>query len=252
VDITIKTGLIEKYRKAANKLILLDYDGTLVNYSLIPDKAIPSEHLLNVLLKLAGKPKTKVIIISGRAHQEIDKLLGSLPLSIIAEHGALVKENGVWKKQQIENGNWKDAITPLLDKITLKCPGSYIEEKQFSLAWHYRNAESTSGYANSRELINLAEESAPLYDLKTLDGNMVVEIMTREIGKGKAVLKLLEQASYDFILSIGDDATDEEIFELFISDDRFYTIKVGNGNTSAKFKFDSVSDVVLFLKHLSE
>ncbi|MEI6049840.1 MAG: trehalose-phosphatase [Bacteroidota bacterium] len=244
--------LIEKFRKATNKLVLLDYDGTLVNYALIPDNALPPENLLNVLIKLVDKPHTKVIIISGRGHREIDKLLGRLPISIIAEHGALVKENGLWGKQLIDNCLWKNVIIPLLNQVTLKCPESYIEEKCFSLTWHYRNAELSSGYAYSRELISLAEKFTGSYNLKILDGNKVVEIMPGEIGKGKAVKKIVEQDNYDYILSIGDDATDEEIFELFLPDANFFTVKVGNGSTFAKYRFDSVSDVVLFLKHLSE
>jgi trehalose 6-phosphate synthase/phosphatase len=251
VDDIIISELIQKYRKAANRLVLLDYDGTLVNYMLVPDNAVPSEHLLDVLLKIVDNPNTKVIIISGRGYQEIDKLLGHLPIKIIAEHGAMVKENGLWEKQLIDSGKWKNAITPLLDQMTLKCQGSYIEEKYFSLTWHYRNAESSSGYSHSRELISLAEKHISFYNLKILDGNKVVEIMLSEIGKGIAVKKLLKKEKYDYILSIGDDVTDEEIFELFLTDANSFTIKVGNEATLAKYKFDSVSDVILFLKHLS-
>jgi trehalose 6-phosphate synthase/phosphatase len=252
VDAKNKAVLIEKFRKATNKLVLLDYDGTLVNYALIPNNAVPSEQLLNVLIKLVDKPHTKVIIISGRGHQEIDKLLGHLPIKIIAEHGAMIKDNGLWKKQVVDNNSWKNAIVPLLNQLTIKCNGSYVEEKYFSLTWHYRNAESLSGYNHSRELIGLVEEYTGLYNLKILDGNKVVEIMSREIGKGKSVKNLLEQDNFDFILSIGDDVTDEEIFELFLPYDNSFTIKVGNGNTFAKYKFDSVSEVVLFLKELTE
>jgi len=251
VNVRIKEVLIEKFRKATNKLVLLDYDGTLVNYALIPNNAVPSEQLLNVLIKLVGKLDTKVIIISGRGHREIDKLLGHLPIKIIAEHGAMIKENGVWKKQVVDSNSWKNAIVPLLNQLTLKCNGSYVEEKYFSLTWHYRNAISSSGYDHSRELISLIEKYTGLYNLKILDGNKVVEIMSREIGKGKSVKKILEQDNFDYILSIGDDATDEEIFELFLPDANSFTIKVGNGNTFAKYKFDSVSEVVLFLNELA-
>ena len=83
------------------------------------------------------------------------------------------------------------------------------------LAWHYRNAESRSGYIHSRELISILEKIIALHNLKILDGNKVVEIMTNEVGKGTAVKRLFEQNNYDFILSIGDDATDEEMFEYF-------------------------------------
>ena len=76
--------------------------------------------------------------------------------------------------------------------------------------------------------------------------------MTKEIGKGKAVKKLFEQNNYDFILSIGDDATDEEMFEFFLHNSNAFTIKVGNGDTFAKYKLTSINDVVLLLKQLSE
>ena len=248
----IQAELTKKFRKATNKLLLLDYDGTLVNYAMIPGNAVPTEYLENVLLKLIEIPHTKTIIISGRGQQEIDKLLGHLPINIIAEHGALVKEKGSWEKQINDNCLWKNEVMPVLDEITLRCPESYIEEKCFSLAWHYRNSETLLGYAHSRELLRLTEKFTSSHNLKVLDGNKVVEIMTREVGKGSAVKKLIEHDVYDFILAIGDDATDEEIFELFLYESNSYTIKVGNGNTSARYKFESVGDVVLFLKHLSE
>jgi trehalose 6-phosphate synthase/phosphatase len=251
VEVHIKTEIIEKYREATNKLLLLDYDGTLVDYTNIPDNAIPSEHLLSILLRLVGEQHTKIIIISGRSHLEIDRLLGHLPLTIIAEHGAMIKENGVWTNQVAENFTWKKEIISIFNQVTLKCPGSYVEEKSFSVTWHYRNAGSLSGEINSRELISLAGKVIPIYGLKILDGNKVVEIMPGEIGKGIAVKKILEHEKFDYILSVGDDATDEEVFEIFRTETNSFTIKVGDGSTFAKYNFDTFNDVILLLKQLS-
>lgn len=245
----IKADLIERYKKATSKLILLDYDGTLVNYAPIPCKASPPKNLLNILAKLINKPKIKVIIISGRGYQDIDKFLGHLPIDIIAEHGAMIKNNGEWKEQAIDNKLWKKNILPILNQVTLACPNSAVEEKLFSLSWHYRNAES--GYDHSRKLIGLLGNIIYDYKLKILDGNQVVEIMSEEVGKGKTVKKLLEHNKYDYILSIGDDKTDEEMFEYLINDPNADTIKVGNGETFAKYKFDSVDKVIELLKQLS-
>jgi trehalose 6-phosphate synthase/phosphatase len=244
--------LIKKFNKANDKLVLLDYDGTLVNYELIPQNAILSEHLGDILIKLFYEPQTTVFIISGRGHKDIDILLNHLPIDIIAEHGAMMRENGVWKNQINKDDAWKKTIINILTQITLSCPGSYVEEKNFSITWHYRNADLQSGYVHSRELISRVEKYIHSCNLKILDGNKVVEIMTQNIGKGIAVKKLVEKKNYDFILSIGDDATDEEIFELFLPNENAFTIKVGNGYSFAKKKFNSVSDVGLFLKHLSE
>ena len=251
MDKTEKAELIEKYRKANNKLVLLDYDGTLVNYELIPDNARLPEHLNDILIKLIDKPQTKIFIISGRSHQDIDKLLDHLPINIIAEHGATMKEGGEWKSQIIDDDSWKKTIIPILNQITSVCPKSYVEEKMFSLTWHYRNADSQLGYAHSRELIRILEKTIHLYNLKILDGNKVVEILTNEIGKGKAVKKLSEQNNYDFILSIGDDATDEEMFEFFLHHSNAFTIKVGGGDTYAKYNVANIKDVVSLLKQLS-
>jgi trehalose 6-phosphate synthase/phosphatase len=246
-----KAELIEKFKKANNKLVLLDYDGTLVNYELIPEDAKLSEHLHEILINLIDKPKTKVFIISGRGYQDIDKLLVHLHIDIIAEHGAMMKENGVWKNQINNNDSWKKTVISILNQITFTCPESYVEEKKFSLAWHYRNTEPQLGYAHSRELIGLLEKIIHSYNLKILDGNKVVEILTNENGKGEAVKKLIEQINYDFILSIGDDVTDEEMFEYFLHNSNAYTIKVGNGDTYAKNKVADINDVVLLLKQLS-
>jgi trehalose 6-phosphate synthase/phosphatase len=246
-----KAELIDKFNTADNKLVLLDYDGTLVNHELIPENAILPDHLDDILIRLIHKQQTNVFIISGRGYKDIDKLLVHLPIDIIAEHGAMKKENGVWKSQIENDDSWRKAVLNILTEITFSCPGSYFEEKKFSLAWHYRNTEPQSGYASSRKLIRLLEKIIHSYNLKILDGNNVVEILTNRNGKGKAVKKLIEQTTYDYILSIGDDATDEEMFEFLSSNPSAYTIKVGNGGTFAKYKVADINDVMLLLKQLS-
>jgi len=244
--------VIEKYTKSVRRLILLDYDGTLVDFSPIPEKAIPSEELVDILKKLENNPKTTVIIISGRIYQDIDKLIGHLPIVLIAEHGAMFKINGEWKRQAIDNDLWKNKVLPILNQITLTCPKSFVEEKQFSLNWDYRYVDSESGYIRSREIIRMLEDNyIQSYNLKILDGNKSVEIMSKEISKGKAIIKMIEQNNYDYILSIGDDATDEEMFEFLLDQPNAETIKIGNTTTLAKHKLNDVKDVIILLKQLS-
>ena len=246
-----KAELIEKYRNADIRLVLLDYDGTLVDYTPIPVAARLTDNLFDILIKLLDTPQTEIFIITGRGHRETEKIFANLPINIIAEHGAMIRKKGIWENQINNNCSWKEIVIPILNQITTECPESFIEKKDFSLAWHYRNADSQSGVAYSRKLINTLEAIINNYDLKILDGNKVVEVMSREVGKGKAVEKLFERNNYDFILSIGDDATDEEMFEFLLYITKAYTIKVGNGDTFAKYKFASINDVVFLLKKLS-
>ena len=241
----------EKYKTAANILVLLDYDGTLVDFESIPERAKPSAQLLKILKTLTDKPQTKVVIISGRRQYDIDSFLGDLPINIIAEHGAMIKENGKWRKQVIDYGLWKQSVLSIFERFTLTCPNSFVEEKQYSLTWHYRNAQTELGYEYSRELIRTLSDSVRSYNLRIIDGNKIVELTSNLIDKGKAVKKMLAQNKYDFILAIGDDKTDEDMFRELSENDHAFTIKVGDGETFAKQKVHSVADVIRLLEQLA-
>ena len=143
-------------------------------------------------------------------------------------------------------------MLPIFDRITLTCPNSFVEEKQYSLTWHYRNALSESGHAHSRELIRTLRDSAFSYNLRIIDGNKIVEVLSKDIDKGKAVRKVMKQKKYDYVLSIGDDQTDEDMFCALSDYDNAYTIKVGKGITFAKYRLASVSEVINLLVQLSK
>jgi trehalose 6-phosphate synthase/phosphatase len=248
----IDAEIIKKYTSAKKRLVLLDYDGTLVDYTTLPETAKLPELLSEILVRLIDNPQTNIFIVTGRGHNDIDKLLINLPVNVIAEHGAFMKENGVWKNMINNSRFWKEELIPVFKKITDVCPDSYTEEKEYSLTWHYRNAEHDLGYKCSRELIQLLNNKIHQYNLKILDGNKVVEILSNETGKGQAVKKLFEKGGYDFVLSIGDDATDEEMFEFFLHHSDAFTIKVGEGETSARYKYENISEVAALLKQLTK
>jgi trehalose 6-phosphate synthase/phosphatase len=253
MDILTRAGLTEKYRSAKKRLVLLDYDGTLVDYTPLPETTRLSEHLFDILIRLAENPGTAVYIITGRRCHDVDKIMNHLPadINIIAEHGAFIRERGIWLNKLSYNTSWKEKIKPVFNQITSLCPGSFVEEKSYSLSWHYRNTVRDSGFARSRELITALEKITKTSNLKILDGNKVVEVMIREVGKGISVKRLYEQNNYDFILSIGDDVTDEEMFEYLLHIPGSFTIKVGRGESSARYKLQGINDVILLLKHLS-
>ena len=243
--------LIAGYRQATNSLLLLDYDGTLVNYELKPEDARLPEHLNDILKRLIAKPGTTVFIISGRARNDIERMLHHLQVNIISEHGAMIKNGGVWKNLTSGNCQWKDSVFPILGQAASDCPGSYIEEKNCSVAWHYRNADSQDGFSHSRKLIRILEKIVHSLNLKILDGNKVVELIPGDTGKGRVVKMLTDQAKYDFILAIGDDKTDEEMFECLSDNPESFTIRVGSGESHAKYGFESINDVISLLKRLS-
>lgn len=241
---------IEKYNDASNKLVLLDYDGTLVNFSPVPGEARPSDRVLNLLLKLNNNQGTEAVVITGREYQDIDNLIGHLPINIVAEHGAMIKENTNWTEQVQDDGFWKEEILFLLERTAKKCPGSFVEEKQFSLTWHYRGSEEQAARICSRELLRNLNEKIVLYDLKIIEGNKVIEVVNNKTNKGIAALHLLQKGRYDFVVSIGDDRTDEDMFKALTDEKRHLTIKVGDGETSARHRLHGVNDVLSFLEQV--
>jgi trehalose 6-phosphate synthase/phosphatase len=246
------TELIEKYKKATNRLILLDYDGTLVSYFPEPGEALLPDHIFHLLANLLDSPKNEIYIITGRSNTEIDRVLNNLPINIIAEHGAALRINGAWKDSISDTCLWKKSIMPLLNQATMKCPESFVEEKRFSLAWHYRNSDPELGQSISEELMESVSQTVHSAHLKILNGNKVIEILNAAIGKGVAVKNLLEHKNFDFILSVGDDATDEEMFEVLSDIQDVFTIKIGAGATNARYKFENIFEVERLLKHLTQ
>jgi trehalose 6-phosphate synthase/phosphatase len=232
----------QQFEHASRRCILLDYDGTLAPYQKIPSLAAPSKELLQLLQQLADDGRNEVVIISGRDAETLDQWLGRLPLTLVAEHGALFRVRGEgWVEQTSLNAEWKDSIRPLMQLFVNRCAGSFIEEKKSTLAWHYRNTQTDLGFARSRELRNGLLQLITNTSLQVIDGNKVLEVRMAGIDKGNASLNLLSRMQPDFVLCIGDDTTDEDMFRLLR--DRAHTMKVGRGNTAAQYTIPAQRDV---------
>ena len=245
----IQESIIAKYDQAKKRLIFLDYDGTLVPFNPDPLKASPDPALLKLLEGLHSDAKNKVVIISGRKKETLETWLGNLPIDIIAEHGAWSKESGKdWIIANNLNNAWKEEVYPLLKQYELKTPGSFIEEKDYSLAWHFRKVDSGLAELRSREITGNLKYVAANLGLQLLEGNKVLEIKSANINKGNAAKLWLKQFKTDFVLAIGDDQTDEDTFKAMPDD--AYTIKVGTGISIATYFLKNPEEIRSFLKRL--
>lgn len=241
---------IAEYKNAHNRLLLLDYDGTLVNFRIVPDEAKPSVRVLNILYKLSCHPTTKVVVITGRDYRGIDRMIGHLPITIIAEHGSMIKEHGMWTDRVRADMQWKNAFLPTFQRYMEECKGSFVEEKRFSLAWHYRNVDMVTGYIYSRDLIHEVQDRALLHNLRIIDGSKTLEIVTAGADKGNTVISLVKERKYDVVLCIGDGTTDEDMFRLLKDREGAITVKVGYGKSDAEYRLDSPDEVVELLEQL--
>jgi trehalose 6-phosphate synthase/phosphatase len=134
-------AVIERMRDASRLLLLLDYDGTLVPFAGVPDLAAPDGPVLDLLRALAARPRTEVHVVSGRSRDTVERWLGALPIGLHAEHGFWSRTAaGVWTSLPARNKEWWPRVLAILEHFTARTPGSLIEEKTVSLAWHYRSA----------------------------------------------------------------------------------------------------------------
>ncbi len=245
----ILSELRERIKDTRHRLILLDFDGTLVEFKADITTAVPSRELLNLLKKIAAAAENELIIITGRREDDIDRLVGHLPIDIIAEHGSMIRENRTWRTLLDGTTYWKKEVLPLMNGYCSRTPNSFVEEKHFSLAWHFRNADQQTGNKNARALTGALKKIAFQNDLRILDGGKVVEILSKNVNKGAATQYLLIKG-YDFILSIGDGKTDEDMFNVLLNNTNAFTFKIGQGNTCAKYKLKDIEQVIKLLKNL--
>jgi trehalose 6-phosphate synthase/phosphatase len=250
ITVPIESRIIARYRQASRRVIFMDYDGTLVPFSKIPELAIPGEQTM-VQLKLLGEdPRNTVVIISGRGKDFMEEWLGRLNAILIAEHGAFQKAPGsTWECAIDPDQAWKEAIFPIMQSYLDRCNGSFIEEKLSSLVWHYRNSPVEIGSLRAKEI---TEELRTLVShenkLQILEGSKVVEVKRTGYDKGIAASKFISRIESDFIIAMGDDKTDEEIFRSLPS--YAITIKVGLTATLAKYNLINQRDVARFIDQL--
>jgi trehalose 6-phosphate synthase/phosphatase len=249
MSIDMQTHVLRNYKTAAKRAIFLDYDGTLVGFNVNIDMASPDNDLYQLLKDLSDDPANNVVMISGRKHDTLGEWLGHMKLDLIAEHGAWQKKQGEeWQLLPGLTDQWKQDILPILETFTDRTPGSFIEEKSFSLVWHYRKVESGLGELRASELMNTLRYFTSDIGLQLLPGDKVIEIKNVEINKGKATLAWLQEREFEFKLAIGDDTTDEDIFKVLPNDS--VTIKVGSQVSAAKYYLRNYREVRSFLRSL--
>ena len=228
-------SLATDFASARTSLLMLDYDGSLREFSERFEDAIPSDEILEILRRYGERDDVKVFINSGRDLQTLGAWFSDCPIDLIAEHGAWMKKTGEskWHLLGILDTGWKSDVIGLLEDYVGRTPGSRIEEKETALAWHYRQTEEILGNWQALELVSLLENSFRNEPVQVLHGAKVVEVRQQGLTKSRAYDMVIDQyGPFDFELATGDDRTDEDLF-LHVGPD-VHTVKIGSGNSAAK------------------
>ncbi|KAK9475987.1 glycosyltransferase family 20-domain-containing protein [Lipomyces japonicus] len=220
-----KPLVYEKYEQAGKslrrRLFLFDYDGTLTPIVREPSAAIPTAKVLRTLKLLAEDRLNQVWIISGRDQQFLEQHLGHIKqLGLSAEHGCFIRQIGSdnWiNLTESFDMSWQKDVIEIFQYYTERTQGSFIERKRAAVTWHYRRADPEYGAFQARECLNHLENTVTLkYDVEVMSGKANLEVRPRFVNKGEIVRKLAQaddkQAVPGFVLCLGDDATDEDMF----------------------------------------
>ncbi len=249
INKTISSQMVLAYRKADRRILFLDYDGTLVPFAKYPELAIVGKDTLKIIRKLSDDPKNQVVIISGRDKQFLERQFVGVNVSLVAEHGYYIK-NGIenWKATINTDEQWKEAVLPIMNEYVSRCYGTSIEEKTGSIVWHYRNADLEFAQLRLHELRDdLAEIIHYKTDLEIIEGHKILEVKSGKYDKGQAANALIMNQNFGFIFAVGDDKTDEFLFNSLPHS--AYTIRVGLSPSFAKY---NVKDIPVLFKLLEE
>ncbi|SNT20780.1 trehalose 6-phosphate synthase/phosphatase [Ekhidna lutea] len=242
LDKNILELLKEKYKGAKKRIIFLDYDGTLVGFFKDPNDSKPDTELKEILEKLTKDPKNKVVVISGRDRQTLGGWMEKYPVDVIAEHGVWYKKcKEEWAQLVQVDNTWKDDFLEVLEMYVDRTPGSFVEEKDYSLVWHYRKVETGLGEMRTRELTSHLKYISSEKDIQIMEGHKVIEVKNSHVNKGHAAAEWLKDQSYDFHMACGDDWTDEDTFK--VMPEEAFTVKVGYSSSSANFRVESYEDI---------
>ncbi|MGE5243314.1 MAG: bifunctional alpha,alpha-trehalose-phosphate synthase (UDP-forming)/trehalose-phosphatase [Betaproteobacteria bacterium] len=205
---------VKRLRSGGALVLLLDYDGTLTPLVPHPEQAAPDRELLRLLDELAQRAQTAVHLVSGRPRETLDDWFGGLPLALWAEHGLWHRGPGAdWQRTVDVDLSWYEDVRRVFACAAADTPGSHVEEKSASLAWHYRQAAPELAIERAASLRRRLSELLATTPAEVLDGSKVIEVRPSVVNKGVVVARLLEAIDAGArLVAMGDDRTDEDMF----------------------------------------
>ena len=250
-----KQQLVGCFYQAQSRLLMLDYDGTLSPFATLPQSAVPSQNLIEILKHLAEDEDSVVALISGRSRADLERWFKGIPnLWIAAEHGAVLWSpiSRHWEQAHNDSsGEWKKCVYPILEHFVDRTPGSFIEDKEFSLVWHFRMADPEFGDWLANDLVANLDHMLAKSPVKAVKGQKTVEVKSLWANKGQVYSRLLLSDTVpDFIMAAGDDVTDEDLFATLPQS--AWTIHVGRNQSRARYYVLNPDEMIALLAQLLE
>lgn len=258
--------IVSAYKRTTSRAILLDYDGTMMQQASINKS--PSPEVISILNALCSDPKNAVFIVSGRGRQDLSKWFSPCEcLGIAAEHGYFLRwhRDADWEAcVPVSDFDWKQIAEPVMKLYAESTDGSFIEAKESAIVWHYQDADPDFGSWQAKELLDHLESVLANEPVSVKSGQQIVEVKPQGVSKGAVAEKLLSLmvsrgTPPDFVLCVGDDRSDEDMFES-IADAmarrqspiaEVFACTVGRKPSKAKYYLEDTGDVIQMLQGLA-
>ncbi|WOL14661.1 putative alpha,alpha-trehalose-phosphate synthase [Canna indica] len=261
-------GIVSAYERARSRAIFLDYDGTLVPQTTINKK--PSAEVIRIINTLCADRKNVVFVVSGRGRESLEKwFMPCEKLGLAAEHGYFVRwtRDEEWEtcNQSIDFG-WMQIVEPVMKLYAESTDGSSIETKESALVWHHQDADPGFGSAQAKEMLDHLESVLANEPVSVKRGQFIIEVKPQGVSKGlvadKILLSMVESGRQaDFVLCIGDDRSDEDMFEdiasivskkLVSPYTSIFGCTVGQKPSKARYYLDDTTEVINMLGALAD
>ncbi|CAL0320788.1 unnamed protein product [Lupinus luteus] len=257
--------IVSAYKRTKHRAILLDYDGTMIQAGSISNT--PNAEAVGILNSLCRDPKNCVFIVSGKERKTLTEWFSSCEmLGMAAEHGYFVRTNqkAEWEAcVSVPDFEWKQIAEPVMQLYMETTDGSNIEAKESAIVWNYEFADRDFGSCQAKELLDHLESVLANEPVSVKSGPHIVEVKPQGVSKGIVAERLLstmqqKEVVPDFVLCIGDDRSDEDMFEVIASSRAslspvadVFPCTVGQKPSKAKYYLDDTGDIWRMLQGLA-
>lgn len=267
-------SLMITYKRANYRAMFFDNEGTLVENMKSDSRnlltCMPKAKLLDCLSDLAKDPQNVIFIVTGREKRVLESAYNIPHLGLAAEFGAFVRwsHDMDWESRGVFNELWKESAKHIIVSYVTRTEGAYLEEKECSVVFQYKNCDTEYGSWQAKELVSQLDVLLTPYidECEVIEGIGYVEVKPRMVNKGYTVEYLMQQCFeagiiFDFVLVVGDDSSDEEMFkaikELAVTKHssistsaRCFSCTLGRKPTQADYYLNDSAEILQYLEAL--
>lgn len=238
-------------RASPRRVLFADYDGTVAPFHADRYRAMPYPNIPEFLRCIMSSCGTRLIVISARAAREVPRLLGLSPQPEIWGTHGIEKIDSVGRYEEV---HVSEAALAILAEAESQLEdaglGAHVEVKLAGVALHWRGLAPASISEIKRKAYRILKPLAAPPELLLSEFEEGLEIRLASASKGNALRDFLSKLDSSVpVAYLGDDATDEEAFQVL--NGRGLSVLVGSKprSTNAQIWLRPPDELLQFLMH---